>query len=48
MNTQKDNKIVVEFELNNDPPQYEELDIVATVLAELLRDTRALLKQGKE
>lgn len=48
MNAQDDKKIVVQFELKNEPPDLEEIDIVATVLAELLRDTEALLKQGKE
>lgn len=48
MNAQDDKRILVQFELNNEYVDPEELDIVAAVLAELLRDTDAMLKQGKE
>jgi len=48
VNAQDDKGIFVQFELNNEHLDPEEIDIVAAVLADLLRDTEAKLKQGKE
>ena len=41
-------KVVIDFELDSDSVGSEELDIVSTVLAELLSDAEALLREGKE
>jgi hypothetical protein len=43
-----DSKLIVDFEVAVESLDSGELDLVATVLAELLRDTEALLRQGKE
>lgn len=49
MNThESDPTFVATFELDVDSLSSQELEIVATVLAELLGDAKALLKQGKE
>ena len=41
-------KVIIDLALDNDSLGSEELDIIATVLAELLSDVEALLRQGKE
>ena len=41
-------KFIIDFELDSDSIDSEELEIVARVLAELLSDTEELLRQGKE
>jgi hypothetical protein len=39
--------LIAEFEFDENSLDVEEIDILASVLAELLRDTESRLKQGK-